>query len=194
MPLIHNATNTDDVVAVSDRSTDALDALFNTPAGRAHLVDRVGLSPELAASLVHLGYSSSCNLLAAVAVARTHGFGPDDVIVTVATDGAELYDAERDDYIARRHPGGYDAAAAAADFDRELAVGGIARHLACTPADRRRIFNLGYYTWVEQQGIDFEDFEVRRHQRFWAQMRHFAADWDELIAEFNGRASTRQDD
>lgn len=194
VPLIHNAMNTDDVVAVSDRSTDALDALFNTPAGRAHLVDRVGLSPELAASLTHLGYSSSCNLLAAVAVARTHGLGPDDVIVTVATDGAELYDAERDDYIARLHPGGYGAAAAAADFDRELAVGGIARHLACTPADRRRIFNLGYYTWVEQQGIGFEDFEIRRHQRFWAQMRHFVADWDEMIAEFNGRADTRRDE
>lgn len=194
VPLIHNAMNTDDVVAVSDRSTDALDALFNTPAGRAHLVDRVGVSPELADSLTHLGYSSSCNLLAAVAVARAHGFGPDDVIVTVATDGAELYDAERDAYLARLHPDGYDAAAAAADFDRHLVGGGGARHLACSEADRRRIFNLGYYTWVEQQGIDFEDFEVRRHQWFWTQMRHFAADWDEMIAEFNARSGTRRDD
>ncbi len=194
VPLIHNAMNTDDVVAVSDRSTDALDALFNTPAGRAHLTERVGISPELAASLAHLGYSSSCNLLAAIAVARTHGFGPDDVIATVATDGAELYDAERDAYIARRHPGGYDDAAAAADFDRELAAGGGARHLACAPADRRRIFNLGYYTWVEQQGIGFEDFEIRRQPRFWTQMRHFIDDWDEMIAEFNDRAGTRRDD
>ena len=31
-------------------------------------------------------------------------------------------------------------------------------------ADRRRIFNLGYYTWVEQQGTPFELFEQRRHQ------------------------------
>ena len=35
VPLIHNVMNTDDVVAVSDRSTDALDALFNTDAGKA---------------------------------------------------------------------------------------------------------------------------------------------------------------
>ena len=33
--------------------------------------------------------------------------------------------------------------------------------------DKERIFNLGYYTWVEQQGIKLEDFEIRRHQSFW---------------------------
>ena len=32
--------NTDDIVAVSDVCTDSLDVLFNTPAGRDHLVDR----------------------------------------------------------------------------------------------------------------------------------------------------------
>ena len=26
--------------------------------------------------------------------------------------------------------------------------------------DRERIFNLGYYTWVEQQGIPLEVFEA----------------------------------
>ena len=34
IPLIHNVMNTDVVVAISDRSTDELDALFNTDAGR----------------------------------------------------------------------------------------------------------------------------------------------------------------
>ena len=38
-------------------------------------------------------------------------------------------------------------------------------------ADRRRIFNLGYYTWVEQQGTPFELFEQRRHQSFWRGLR-----------------------
>ena len=33
--------------------------------------------------------------------------------------------------------------------------------------EKERIFNLGYYTWVEQQGIKIEDFEIRRHQSFW---------------------------
>ena len=53
--------------------------------------------------LTHMGYSSSCNALAAIAVARAHDMGRDDVIVTVATDGSELYDAEREAYIGRHH-------------------------------------------------------------------------------------------
>ena len=34
--------------------------------------------------------------------------------------------------------------------------------IECTERDRNRIFNLGYYTWVEQQGTPFELFEARR--------------------------------
>ena len=30
---------------------------------------------------------------------------------------------------------------------------------------RERIFNLGYYTWVEQQGVSLADFEARRAQQ-----------------------------
>ena len=56
-------------------------------------------------------------------------------------------------------------------------------------ADRRRIFNLGYYTWVEQQGTPFELFEQRRSQDFWRGLRRFIGVWDEMIAEFNARVA-----
>ena len=118
----------------------------------------------------------------------------DDIIVTVATDGSELYDAERAEYLAAQHPDGYDSVAAAADFGRELEAGDTAQHLELTEAERRRVFNLGYFTWVEQQGTSFDDFTARADQRFWDGMRHFVADWDELINEFNTRTGTRSDD
>ncbi|MDG1412277.1 MAG: pyridoxal-phosphate dependent enzyme [Acidimicrobiales bacterium] len=194
VPLIHNVMNTDDVVAVSDRSTDAMDALFNTPAGKAHLVDRVGLDLAVVDALQHLGYSSSCNALAAIKIAKEHGLGRDDVIVTVATDGSELYDAERTEYLAANHPNGYDAVAAAGDFGRELEAGDTAKHLELTEQERRRVFNLGYFTWVEQQGTDFADFTARADQGFWDGMRRFVAEWDEQIVEFNARTGTRDDD
>ena len=196
VPLIHNVMNTDDIVAVSDVCTDSLDVLFNTPAGRDHLVDRSGLDAGMVGALTHMGYSSSCNALAAIAVAKAHDMGRDDVIVTVATDGSELYDAEREAYIGRHHRGGYDDVAAAGAFGRGLidGGGGEVRHLACSESERRRIFNLGYFTWVEQQGTAFEDFVARRHQRFWDGMRHFTDDWDELIVEFNGQTGARDDD
>ena len=196
VPLIHNVMNTDDIVAVSDVCTDSLDVLFNTPAGRDQLVDRAGVDAATVGLLTHMGYSSSCNALAAIAVAKAHDMGRDDVIVTVATDGSELYDAEREAYIGRHHRGGYDDVAAASAFGRGLidGAGGEVRHLACSDAERRRIFNLGYFTWVEQQGTAFEDFVARGHQGFWDGMRHFVDDWDEQIIEFNGRTGARDDD
>ena len=60
--------------------------------------------------------------------------------------------------------------------------------IECTEADRRRIFNLGYYTWVEQQGTPFELFEARRHQDFWRDLRRFVGVWDDMITDFNARA------
>ncbi len=197
VPLIHNVMNTDDVVAVSDRCTDSLDVLFNTPAGRDHLADAAGVDGDVVGLLTHMGYSSSCNALAAIAVARAHGFGPDDVIVTVATDGSELYDAEREAYLARHHRSGFDDVAAAATFHEHLGADPEADavvHMECTPAERRRVFNLGYYTWVEQQGTSFEDFVARGHLAFWDRMRHFVGDWDEMIVEFNARTGARDDE
>ena len=56
-----------------------------------------------------------------------------------------------------------------------------------THEERERIFNLGYFTWVEQQDVPLEDFEARRDPRFWAREREAVAGWDELIDEFNAR-------
>lgn len=51
---------------------------------------------------------------------------------------------------------------------------------------RERIFNLGYYTWVEQQGIPVEAFDERRSPAFWEGLREYVSIWDDMIAEFNG--------
>ena len=56
-----------------------------------------------------------------------------------------------------------------------------------TERERNRIFNLGYYTWVEQQGTPFELFEERRHQSFWEGLRRFVPVWDDMIRDFNAR-------
>ena len=166
IPLIHNVTNTDVVVGISDVATDELDVLFNTPAGPAYLADRKGVRRrEVVAALEHFGLSSICNVLAAIKTAKLLGYGPDDVIVTVATDGAAMYPSERAKTLARalrrhvrprRRGGGVRPAPAPTSTRRA--------RWSCTERDRNRIFNLGYYTWVEQQGTPFELFEARRAQ------------------------------
>jgi hypothetical protein len=187
IPLIHNVMNTDLVVGISDRCTDMLDVLFNSDAGRDYLTDRVGVDAGVVADLRHLGLSSICNALAAIKTAKHLGLGPDDVIVTVATDGSEMYDAERAVLLGSRFPDGFDAVSAAAVFGEHLAAVDTSAVLELGEVGRRRIFNLGYYTWVEQQGIDVADFDLRRRQSFWRSIRSFVAAWDEQIAEFNER-------
>ena len=51
--------------------------------------------------------------------------------------------------------------------------------------DKERIFNLGYYTWVEQQGVDIDHFEARRYQNFWENHLKNMLDLDEEIDKFN---------
>jgi nucleoid DNA-binding protein len=101
--------NTDVVVAVSDRATDELDALFNTDIGRGYLADRRAVAPEIVGALDHFGLSSICNTLAAIKTAKLLSLGPEDVLITVATDGAAMYPSERSKLIAERYSGDYRA-------------------------------------------------------------------------------------
>ena len=186
IPLIHNVTNSDDVVGISDQATDTLLLLFNTDVGKKYLVDR-GIDPGTVENLRHLGLSSIANLLAAIKIAKYHDYGSGDVIVTVATDGQELYISEMDKFVRRDHDGEFDASAAAAAHARFLEGADTSHVLELGEVGRRRIFNLGYYTWVEQQGIEFEQFEARRQQTFWHDLHPMLERWDSMIDEFNAR-------
>ncbi len=77
--------------------------------------------------------------------------------------------------------------AAGETFGRHVLGAGPENLLELSGADRRRIFNLGYFTWVEQQGIPFDEFVARRHQAFWTGLRARLAAWDSQIDEFNAR-------
>jgi hypothetical protein len=189
VPLIHNAMNTDFVVDISDRATDNLLVLFNTDAGRAHLRDRMGLPEAIIEALPSFGFSSICNVLAAIKVAKQQGLGPHDVLATVATDGAEMYSSEIGRIVARDHQGSFDASAAGEVRAAYLDAVDTADMLECTVEDQTRMFNLGYYTWVEQQGVPLEEFEQRRSQEFWAETRQMVHVWDDMIEAFNAEVA-----
>lgn len=189
VPLIHNVMNTDVVVAVSDRATDQLQVLFNTDEGLGYLADRRLVPQPVLATLAHFGLSSICNLLAAITTAKLLRLGPDDAIVTVATDGAAMYPSERSKIVARDFGGGFTPLDAAAVWGEHLADVPTAHAMECTEQERNRIFNLGYFTWVEQQGTPLELFEARRHQSFWTGLRRYVGVWDDMIGEFNQRVA-----
>ncbi|MBL8715281.1 MAG: pyridoxal-5'-phosphate-dependent protein subunit beta [Myxococcales bacterium] len=189
IPYIHNVMNTDDATAVSDKATDALGVLFSHPAGREYLRTRRGVSDADLDQLGALGFSGICNVLAAIKAARYHDLGEDDVIVTVATDGAAMYGSERDKILKERFGGSLDLVGAAEVFGQHMAATTVDHFAELSHVDRTRIFNLGYFTWVEQQGVSLAEFEARRDQRYWRKLREVVPVWDAMIAEFNQKVA-----
>ncbi len=189
IPLIHNVMNTDVVCAISDHATDELDVLFNSKAGRAYLADKKGLSTSLIDALEHFGFSAICNTLAAIKTSKLLNLGPDDAVITVATDGGALYPSSRRTTLASRFGGEMSSTDAAEVFGRHLGHITTEDMIDCTQRDRNRIFNLGYYTWVEQQGTPFELFEARRDLGFWRGLQRYVPLWDEMIRDFNARVA-----
>jgi cysteine synthase len=185
IPLIHNVMNTDLVVGVSDLASDSLNLLFGGNAGRSYLVGRRKIDPDVVRAFDDIGISGLANIVAAIKVAKHLDFGADDVVMTVATDSALLYASERERFLARRYGDGFDEVNAGEIFSRHL-EGIVDDHmLELTHFDRKRIFNLGYFTWVEQQGVTIDDFERRKDQRFWRSLVGSILMWDHLIEDFN---------
>ncbi|MDA8283174.1 MAG: pyridoxal-5'-phosphate-dependent protein subunit beta [Actinomycetota bacterium] len=193
IPLIHNVYNTDLVCDVSDRATDQLSVLLSSSVGLAYLADRCRVPEETLAAFPSLGLSSICNVLASIKTAKYLGLGPDDMVVTVATDGASLYASERERITERDFSDGFDERTAASVAGRWLFGSDTDNMLETTLEDRARIFNLGYYTWVEQQGVSIPDFVARRSGSFWTGLRPKLAAWDQLICEFNARSKVADD-
>ena len=191
IPLIHNVMNTDLVVGVSDAASDGLNLLFRSKIGRNYLTGRQKMDPEFFNQFEDIGLSGLANIVAAVKIAKHLDYGPNDVIMTVATDSAALYGSEAKRFSARRYPAGFDEVSAGEIFARH--VEGITDDnvLELRHTDRKRIFNLGYYTWVEQQGVSVEDFDRRKNQDFWAQLVASIPAWDRLIEEFNAEVVGR---
>ncbi len=187
IPLIHHVHNTDYVTAVTDRATDQLSVLLSDPVGLSYLADRRGVPEATIAALPSFGLSSICNVIAAVKLAKHLQLGPDEVIMTVATDGAQMYESERHRIRTRDFPDGFDEPAAAEVFGRWMLGADTSDLLETTTRDRERIFDLGYYTWVEQRGVSIEDFVVRREPAFWTGLRSGIEAWDEMIVDFNAR-------
>jgi len=186
VPLIHNVMNTDYVIGVSEAGPDTVNLLFNTEPGRRFLAKYHGIEEGVLQSLSALGLSALANILAAIKLAKFQKLGPEDAILTLATDGSELYVTERGKAMEKYFQGHFDEILAAQTYGTFVA-GAVTDHVQeLGLRDRERIFNLGYYTWVEQQGVSVSDFDRRRDQGFWDGFMADLPHWDALIRRFNG--------
>ena len=184
VPLIHNVMNSDYVVGVSDEATNNLNLLFNSDEGREYLTNRRGLNSEFVRRLPEFGFSSIANIIASIKLAKKMKLTKDDAIITVATDGADLYETELAK-TKKQFSKIYDQITCAEIFAKNFDAISVDHTLELSQIDKERIFNLGYYTWVEQQGTSLEEFEDRRNQSFWDKHYKDMISLDEKIKEFN---------
>ncbi len=60
--------------------------------------------------------------------------------------------------------------------------------LELTYQSRRRVHNLKYYTWVEQQGKTYEEIQDQWYEPdYWTDIQGQVDEIDDLITEFNER-------
>ncbi|HSL17204.1 MAG TPA: pyridoxal-phosphate dependent enzyme [Methylomirabilota bacterium] len=185
VPWIHNLRNTDVAVGIDDEACIRLMRLFNEPAGRDYLI-KAGVDSELVARLDLMGISCIANLLTAVKTARYFEMGADDVLFTVATDSMEMYASRLAEE--RAAHGELTAARAEALHERYLLGASIDHVLELSYWDRKRLHNLKYFTWVEQQGKSVEELDAQWHDpHYWTSRLGAWREWDERIEAFNER-------
>lgn len=183
VPWVHNTKNTDLVVAIDDNAVVNISRLFNEPTGQKYLASK-GVPEAVIASLNLLGFSGISNVLTAIKTAKYYEMGENDVMLTVLTDSMELYQSRlhemHDEF------GAYSERDAAADFSRWLLGQSTDNMLELRYTDRRRIHNLKYYTWVEQQGKTYEEIQAMWYDdNFWTGFQKQADEIDKLIVDFN---------
>jgi hypothetical protein len=183
VPWIHNVKNTDFVVAIDDNAVVNISRLFNEPAGRAYLVKK-GVPEAVVSQLDLLGFSGISNVLSAVKLAKYYEMGENDVVMTVLTDSMELYGSRLKEMHAEY--GEYSQTDAAAHFAQYLHGQSTDNMQELRYVDRRRVHNLKYFTWVEQQGRTYEEIMAQWYDAdYWTGVRGQANEIDALIEEFN---------
>ncbi len=186
VPWIHNVKNTDMVIDIDDDDSQNLLRLFNEPQGREFLVNEVGVAPELVEKLGLLGISGIANVLCCIKMAWYYELTENDVVATVLTDSAEMYGSRIDEL--REQNGAYNALAACRDFYQHLASIRTDHMLELNYQGKKRIHNLKYYTWVEQQGRSVQELNDQWYDdSYWTSVHAQAQEIDCLIDEFNER-------
>ena len=185
IPWVHNVKNTDMGIAIDDEDSQRLLRLFNTAEGQKYLKEELGLDDELINKLTWMGISGIANVLCCIKFAKYYELTENDVVLTVLTDSAVMY-GSRVEELNEMH-GAYNVIEAAKDHAIHMLGMKTDNMIELTYEGRKRVHNLKYYTWVEQQQMDVEDLNAQWYdvENTWDAVHAQAAELDALINEFN---------
>ena len=183
VPWIHNMKNMDMVIGIDDEISIRLMQLFNESVGVNFLKEQ-GVSKEMVHKLHLLGISGIANLAGAIKMAKYYEFNEQDMVFTVATDSMEMYGSRLVEE--QEKHGEYSIQNAAVDFEARLMGLDSEGIMELSYYDKKRMHNLKYFTWIEQQGKAVEELDAQWYDdNYWKNAYNQVDAWDEKITEFN---------
>ena len=162
--LIHNVLTTDFVALIHDDDCVAGLELIER---RGPLVERVLGLPAGSLAGLHgvFGISGICNVLGAIRTARHLNLGPDDNVVTIATDGFDRYPSVLSDLEQRRGP--LDDATLSGWFEAIFRAYDPREILDVRPAEQKeRLFGYKQQVWTGF-GYSTAYLDRMKSQSFW---------------------------
>ncbi len=185
IPWIHNVRETDMVVDVDDETTIRMLRLFNEEVGHEYL-SKQGVDENIIKQLDLLGISSIGNLVGAIKFAKYYELTEKDIVTTIFTDSMELYESRVRELQEERGAYSYDNAVQDYEMINNVAIDNM---LELDYYAKKRIHNLKYYTWIEQQAKDLDELNAQwyDHQEYWASIQEMAPKIDTLINAFNDK-------
>lgn len=183
VPWIHNVCNTDMVIAVDNEKTIRLMRLFNEEKGRNYLIQN-GVNAQLVQNLDLLGISSIDNLIASIKFAKYYELTENDIVMTIFTDSMELYDSRMRELHESKGVYIHDDAVRDLELLNNIAIDNM---LELDYYAQKRIHNLKYYTWIEQQGKELDELNAQWYDQrnYWGNIHSLTPKIDALIKDFN---------
>jgi len=185
VPWVHNIKTMDMAAGIDDAVVISTMRLFNEPEGHKYLRE-AGVDSKVIDKLHLLGISSIANIMGTIKMAKYYEMTEDDILFTVATDSMEMYQSRVKEY--RQLEGEYTQQQAAIDFTGKFLNIPIDHQIELTYYDKKRMHNLKYFTWIEQQGKTVEELNAQWYDpNYWTNKWSQVDEWDRLINEFNER-------
>jgi len=181
--LIHNVLTTDFVTLIKDDdSVKGLKVIHDAP----EILIKHGIKKEIAESLKEMfGVSGICNILGAIKMAKYLRLGPDDNVVTIATDGYDRYYSviaelkhrvlEIEDFVLDR-------------WFRDIFLNADDKDVLDmrTPEAKERLFKQKEHDWLKF-GYTKQYLDSMRKMDFWNHEYEKIKHYDEVIKQKRGQ-------
>lgn len=182
--LIHNVYNTDYLMLIHDEET--VRGMEVMQSGTDVLVDRLGVPSADACQLFgKFGPSCICNIIGAIKTAKVLGLGPEENVVTIATDSYDRYPSVSEALFERN--GGKPDADTLEMWAKSVFLGASLGEVLDLhrPGEHKRLQQMKSELWT-RFGYAQEEIDRMASQEFWDEEFGKIEEIDPLIADVRG--------